>query len=124
VITLRRTAVGTIGLGNLRPGEARRLAPDEVASLRALVGLPPAGAVDAREEPSLSSSAPFGHMEPAGRDAISTDSLALSVAIDGATASGKSVVGRSLAEHLGLGFVDTGLMYRACTLAVLERGID
>jgi cytidylate kinase len=55
---------------------------------------------------------------------ISTDSLARSIAIDGATASGKSVVGRSLAEQLGLGFVDTGLMYRACTLAVLDRGID
>jgi len=59
-----------------------------------------------------------------GRDTISTDSLARSIAIDGPTASGKSVVGRSLAEHLGLGFVDTGLMYRACTLAVLEHGID
>ena len=53
-----------------------------------------------------------------------TDTLARSLAIDGPTASGKSVVGRALAERLGLGFVDTGLMYRACTLAVIEAGID
>ena len=53
-----------------------------------------------------------------------TDALARSLAIDGPTASGKSVVGRALAERLALGFVDTGLMYRACTLAVLEASID
>jgi cytidylate kinase len=124
VISLKRTAVGTVQLGNLRPREARLLSPDEADSLRALVGLPAAAAMDARDRPSLSSSAPLDTRSSAGRDAISTDSLALSVAIDGATASGKSVVGRSLAEHLGLGFVDTGLMYRACTLAVLERGVN
>jgi cytidylate kinase len=55
---------------------------------------------------------------------IPADSLARSIAIDGPTASGKSVVGRAVAELLGIGFVDTGLMYRTCTLAVLERGID
>jgi 23S rRNA pseudouridine2605 synthase len=132
VLALRRTSVGTIHLGGLPEGQARRLTAEEAGSLRELVGLPrddaavpPAGAaVDARDAPSLSSSAPIDPAAPAGRDAISTDSLARSIAIDGATASGKSVVGRSLAEHLSLGFVDTGLMYRACTLAVLERGID
>jgi cytidylate kinase len=50
--------------------------------------------------------------------------LARSIAIDGPTASGKSVVGRAVAELLGMGFVDTGLMYRTCTLAVLERDVD
>jgi cytidylate kinase len=34
------------------------------------------------------------------------------------------VVGRAVAERLSIGFVDTGLMYRACTLAVLEAGVD
>lgn len=53
-----------------------------------------------------------------------TDALARCVAIDGPTASGKSVVGRALAERLGYGFFDTGLMYRACTLAVLDAGIQ
>ncbi len=50
------------------------------------------------------------------------DSIARSVAIDGPTASGKSVVGRAVAEALRIGFFDTGLMYRACTLAVLRSG--
>ena len=47
-----------------------------------------------------------------------------SIAIDGPTAAGKSVVGRAVADHLGIGFFDTGLMYRACTLAVLRAGAD
>ncbi len=51
-------------------------------------------------------------------------SIARSVAIDGPTASGKSAVGRALARRLGYGFLDTGLMYRACTLAVLESPVD
>ena len=58
------------------------------------------------------------------RDTISNDSLARSVAIDGPTASGKSAVGRALAEALQIGFFDTGLMYRACTMAVLNSGTD
>ncbi len=50
------------------------------------------------------------------------ESLARCIAIDGPTASGKSAVGRALAETLRVGFFDTGLMYRACTLAVLRSG--
>src|SRR5207302_529210 len=46
------------------------------------------------------------------------------VAIDGGVASGKSAVGRRVAEALGLPFVDTGLMYRAVALAALERGVE
>ncbi|MBN1285186.1 MAG: (d)CMP kinase [Anaerolineae bacterium] len=46
------------------------------------------------------------------------------VAIDGPAASGKSTVGQALAERLGYLFFDTGAMYRAVTLVVLERGID
>ena len=52
------------------------------------------------------------------------DSIARSIAIDGPTASGKSVVGRALADQLRLGFFDTGLMYRACTLAVLRARVN
>lgn len=122
VVRLRRTAFGTVALGDLPSGAARPLTTDEERSLRALVGLLPA--VDAGEPPSISSCPPSPGSAVAGRPPISAESLARSIAIDGPTASGKSVVGRSLAEHLGLGFVDTGLMYRACTLAVLERGLD
>ncbi len=46
-----------------------------------------------------------------------------SIAIDGPAASGKSTVGRLLAERLGYVYFDTGVMYRAVTWAALERGI-
>ena len=46
------------------------------------------------------------------------------ITIDGPAASGKSTVGRALAERLGYLFFDTGVMYRAVTLAVLRHGID
>jgi cytidylate kinase len=46
------------------------------------------------------------------------------VAIDGGVASGKSAVGKRVAEALGLSFVDSGLMYRAITRLAAERGID
>lgn len=45
------------------------------------------------------------------------------IAIDGPAASGKSTAARSLASRLGLTFLDTGAMYRAVTLVVLDRGI-
>ena len=41
------------------------------------------------------------------------------IAIDGPAASGKTVVGRSLAKQLKFRFLDTGLMYRAMTLSAL-----
>ncbi len=44
--------------------------------------------------------------------------------IDGGVATGKSAVGRRVAERLGLPFIDSGLMYRAITRMVTERGID
>jgi cytidylate kinase len=46
------------------------------------------------------------------------------VTIDGPAGSGKSTTATMLAGRLGLTYLDTGAMYRAVTLAVLERGID
>ena len=46
------------------------------------------------------------------------------VAIDGPAASGKSTVAKRLAESLGLVMVNSGAMYRAVTLQVLQEGID
>lgn len=46
------------------------------------------------------------------------------IAIDGGVASGKSAVGRRVAEKLGLSFVDSGLMYRAITRLAAERALD
>lgn len=46
------------------------------------------------------------------------------VTIDGPAGSGKSTVARLLAERLGAGFLDTGAMYRAVTLAAIKAGVD
>src|SRR5947209_16910371 len=46
------------------------------------------------------------------------------IAIDGPSGSGKSTLGRMLARELGLLYVDTGSMYRAVALAVLESSIS
>ena len=46
------------------------------------------------------------------------------VAIDGPSGSGKSTVARTLAERLGLEYLDTGAMYRAVTFAVLRDALD
>lgn len=48
----------------------------------------------------------------------------LIVAIDGPAGSGKSSVSKEVARTLGLGYLDTGAMYRAVTFAALESGID
>ncbi len=45
------------------------------------------------------------------------------IAIDGPVAAGKSTVARELAKKLNFVYVDTGAMYRAITLLVLEKGI-
>jgi len=45
------------------------------------------------------------------------------ITIDGPAGAGKSTVGRAVAERLGLGYLDTGAMYRAVTFAALRRGI-
>jgi CMP/dCMP kinase len=43
------------------------------------------------------------------------------VAIDGPAGAGKSTVARTLAERLGFTYMDSGAMYRAVALEVLER---
>jgi cytidylate kinase len=46
------------------------------------------------------------------------------IAIDGPSGSGKSTLGRMLARALKLLYIDTGSMYRAVALAVIEAGVD
>ena len=46
------------------------------------------------------------------------------IAIDGPSGAGKSTLGKMLAEELNLLYLDTGAMYRAVGLAVLESGKD
>jgi cytidylate kinase len=44
------------------------------------------------------------------------------IAIDGPAGAGKSTVARAAAERLGFTYLDSGAMYRAVALAVMERG--
>ncbi|MCI0580019.1 MAG: (d)CMP kinase [Chloroflexi bacterium] len=45
------------------------------------------------------------------------------IAIDGPAASGKTTIGRMLADYLNCLFLDTGSMYRATTLAALQNSV-
>ncbi|GAA2155106.1 MULTISPECIES: (d)CMP kinase [Glycomyces] len=46
------------------------------------------------------------------------------VAIDGPSGAGKSTVAKTLATAIDAAYLDTGAMYRAATLAVLNAGVD
>ena len=48
----------------------------------------------------------------------------LIIAIDGPSGAGKSTLGRMLARELKLLYIDTGSMYRAVALAVMESSIS
>ena len=52
------------------------------------------------------------------------ESKHLVVAVDGPSGSGKSSVSRAAASGLGVGYLDTGAMYRAVTWWCLEEGVD
>src|SRR5690606_19668846 len=72
--------------------------------------------------------------EPARRDrtgwapprltAMTSDSSALTIAIDGPSGSGKSSVSKAVAARLGVGYLDTGAMYRALTWWCVNQGVD
>src|SRR3982751_4616570 len=46
------------------------------------------------------------------------------IAIDGPSGAGKSTLGRMVARQLNLLYIDTGAMYRAAALAVIEAGVS
>jgi cytidylate kinase len=46
------------------------------------------------------------------------------IAVDGPAASGKGTLARRLARHFGYAYLDTGLLYRAVGLALLDSGAD
>ncbi len=50
--------------------------------------------------------------------------LPTTIAIDGPAGVGKSTLGALLANELGYLYFDTGVMYRAVTLAALKQGLD
>ena len=46
------------------------------------------------------------------------------IAVDGTAASGKGTLAKELAQHLGYDYMDTGALYRAVALSLLNNGID
>ena len=65
---------------------------------------------------------PIGGVGAVVRTSLQMTSNTHMIAIDGPVASGKTVVGRTLAERLGYSFIDTGVMYRAVTWLALNSG--
>ena len=55
---------------------------------------------------------------------MSASTVPLIIAIDGPAASGKGTLARRLAAHFGLAHLDTGKIYRATALGVLQVGGD
>ena len=56
--------------------------------------------------------------------AVHRDNAPLVIAIDGPAASGKGTLAKRLALHYGLPHLDTGLLYRAVALTLLDEGTD
>jgi cytidylate kinase len=48
----------------------------------------------------------------------------LVIAVDGPAGAGKSTIAKKIAKELGIYYLDTGAMYRAFTLHVLNKNID
>ncbi len=48
----------------------------------------------------------------------------ISIAIDGPSGAGKSTIAKIVAERLSFEYIDTGAMYRALTLKVLNENLD
>lgn len=46
------------------------------------------------------------------------------IAVDGPAASGKGTLARALASHFGFHYLDTGALYRAVALTILDQGLD
>ncbi|CDF58165.1 (d)CMP kinase [Thermobrachium celere] len=48
----------------------------------------------------------------------------IAIAIDGPAGAGKSTISRLIAEKMGIEYIDTGAMYRAITLKLINKGVD
>lgn len=107
-----RIGLGSLSLGELRPGKWRDLTQGELRSLRE-AAYP--------DETVLSEEAPIPTEIKERNLPAMTPSI---IAIDGPSASGKSTIGSLLAKSLGYLYFDTGVMYRAVAAVALARGIS
>ena len=57
-------------------------------------------------------------------DSVSDTPFHGQVTLDGPSGTGKSSVARDVARRLGAAYLDTGAMYRAATVAVLDAGVS
>ena len=48
----------------------------------------------------------------------------INIAIDGPSGAGKSTVAKLIAAKLGITYLDTGAMYRACALYAVRNGVS
>ena len=64
------------------------------------------------------------HVYLRGASNLRRDLKKFSVALDGPSGSGKSTVAKRIAEKLGILYLDTGAMYRACALQGLRENIS
>jgi cytidylate kinase len=55
---------------------------------------------------------------------VQTPSFRGQITLDGPSGTGKSSVARDVARKLGAAYLDTGAMYRAATVAVLDAGVS
>lgn len=94
------------------PRDAFRIDPTGTGLLTSTAGT-------AAPSPPAAGPATIPAMAQAAREEVASRRI---VAIDGPASSGKSSVGRRVAERLGLAFLDTGLLYRAAAWAVARSG--
>lgn len=101
-----RINLGPLRLDDLQKGQWRDLTSGEVRALREAVfhGAEPDADVATHERKAASL-------------------IPMTIAIDGPSASGKSTIGKLLAQKLGYLYFDTGVMYRAVAAVALARGI-
>lgn len=48
----------------------------------------------------------------------------ITIAVDGPAGAGKSTIAKTVAQRLGVLYIDTGAMYRAVTLSIIRNHID
>jgi cytidylate kinase len=129
VLRLVRTRIGPVRLDKLAPGRYRHLSAAEIRALGRRLKARGQGPGE-REASGVRGQEPEGRPGPGlNGQALNPDPRTLTpdpfvVAIDGPSAAGKTTVGTQLAQRLGGGFLDTGVLYRALTLDALRRGID